>query len=404
MLENYYIRPATIDKIRSSWISDPIEQYVEWLERHGYARRNIFYRVPLLRHFGDFALGCGAKTYEDLPVHLDAFVESWVRDHGQGCRDEVARKKVAGVARNSVQQMIRLVVPGFVGIGRPRMPIPFKNQAPGFFDYLREERGLRKATVQHYHHHLRYFERYLTKVEFDDFSALSPLVLSAFIVERCPLLSKSSRTSLCVILRVFLRYLHREGILEQDLSRTIESPKAYRLAAIPRAIPWSDVHKVFEAIDRRCPTGKRDYAMLLLLVTYGLRAHEVAGLTLEDIDWREERLRVPTRKAGHSTAFPLSPVVGAAILEYLKYGRPKTKHRHIFLRALAPQIPIKSAAVVSRAVHYLRKACIDVPRPGSHTLRHTCVQRLVDSDVSLKTIGDYIAITSAHAISAGSHW
>jgi integrase len=164
----------------------------------------------------------------------------------------------------------------------------------------------------------------------------------------------------------------------------------YRLAGLPRSITWDEVRRVLEVVDRRTPTGKRDYAILLLLVTYGLRAREVAALTLDDCDWRRERLRVPERKADHSTAYPLSPLVGAALLDYLQHGRPTTTARQVFFRVVAPVTPLGHAAVSSRAAHYLRKAGVVVPRPGSHTLRHTCVQRLVDADFSLKVIGDYV--------------
>jgi integrase len=134
---------------------------------------------------------------------------------------------------------------------------------------------------------------------------------------------------------------------------------------------------------------------LLLLVTYGLRGREVAALTLDDVDWKRERLAVPERKAGHSTAFPLSASVGEALVDYLRNGRPQTASRRVFFRSVAPVEPFTPAAVSARARHYLIKAGIDVPRPGSHTLRHTCVQRLVDADFALKTIGDFIGHRSA---------
>ena len=147
---------------------------------------------------------------------------------------------------------------------------------------------------------------------------------------------------------------------------------------------------MLEAVDRRTVRGRRDYAILLLLVTYGLRGHEVAKLTLDDIDWQRERLRVPERKAGHSTAYPLAGVVAEALIDYLQHGRPNTPDRHLFFRALAPCRPITNAAVSSSVADYLRNAGVKVHRPGAHTLRHTCVQRLVDAEFPLKTIGDYV--------------
>jgi len=147
---------------------------------------------------------------------------------------------------------------------------------------------------------------------------------------------------------------------------------------------------MLQVVDRRTVRGRRDYAILLLLVTYGLRAHEVVKLTLDDFDWQQERFQVPARKAGHWSAYPLANVVAEAIIDYLQHGRPQTTDRHLFFRVLAPHRPITNAAVSSSVADYLRKAGIHVHRPGAHTLRHTCVQRLIDAEFPLKTIGDYV--------------
>jgi integrase len=189
---------------------------------------------------------------------------------------------------------------------------------------------------------------------------------------------------------VFLRYLHREKLIPKDLGQSIDAPRKYRLSNIPRAISWAEVERMLASVDRRSAVGKRDYAILLLLVTYGLRSREVAALTLEDIDWERERLRVPERKAGHSTAYPLSPIVGEAIVDYLKHGRPERADRQIFYRVMAPWSPMTSGAISTRTTYYLHRAGITVARSGSHTLRHTCVQRLIDAHFPLKTIGDYV--------------
>ena len=129
--------------------------------------------------------------------------------------------------------------------------------------------------------------------------------------------------------------------------------------------------------------------MLLLLATYGLRSREIAALTLDDIDWKRARLAVLSRKAGHSTAFPLSHVVGEALVDYLKHGRPRTADRRVFFRAVAPVAPIGHAAISSRARHYLLVAGIEVHRPGSHAapqLRATTRRRglLAEDDRRLR--------------------
>jgi len=391
MLERYFLRPATVDQVRASWIAEPIEQYVAWLTERGYGARNVHSRVPILRHFGDFARDHGATTWAELPAHVTSFIEAWLRDREGKRADPEGHRRFANEIRGPIEQMLRVVVPSFTGSGRPRRTQePFATQAPGFFASLRQERGLRDETVLHYRHHLIRFEEYLHRIGLTDLSALSPAVLGAFVVERSRTLGRTSVRDLCGVLRVFLRYLHRERLVRKDLTAAVESPQAYRLATLPRSIPWDAVRRMLETVDRRTAVGRRDYAILLLLVTYGLRAREVAALTLDDIDWKRDRLRIPERKAGHSTAYPLSPTVGQALLAYLQDGRPLTTGRQVFFRVLAPPTPLTTAAVSSRASAYLHRAGIDAPRLGSHTLRHTCVQRLVDAEVPFKMIGDYV--------------
>ena len=395
MLERYFIRPETVDRIRASWIGAPIERYVGWLAERGYKARNVFHRVPVLMQFGEFAKSQGASNVEDLPGHVDAFVRRWTEQHSQQSKSETARRKVGHDARNPVEQLLQLELPGYAGSRRPRAPVPFQARVPGFIPYLRQERGLRETSVCQYEHHLRAFESYLKSIGLLDLGALSAVILSAFVADRSARLGRQSVRELCGVLRVFLRYLHREGVVTRDLSSAVEGPQVYRLSDIPRSISWESVTRLLESVDRRSPSGKRDYAILLLLVTYGLRAREVAALTLDDIDWRAERLRIPERKAGHSSAFPLSSSVGEALVDYLQHGRPTSPLRQVFLRIPAPPGPITHVVVSLRASHFLRKAKIEVARPGSHTLRHTCVQRLVDNGFSLKAIGDYVGHRAA---------
>jgi site-specific recombinase XerD len=305
---------------------------------------------------------------------------------------------MANEVRGPVEHMLAVVLTGYEPTGRSRNLHPFADTVPGFFDYLVQERGLRPFTIRGYRIHLDQFETYLRQIDVKSVQELSPAILSAFLVERAATgLAKSTMRDEAGFLKVFLRYAHRQGLLSRDLSPAVGWPQVYRLSDIPRSISWADVNKVLASVDRRTETGRRDYAILLLLVTYGLRGREVAALTLDDIDWKHERLAVPERKAGHSTAFPLSVVVGEALLEYLQHGRPTTTDRHVFMRAIAPREPLSAAAVSSCARSYLLKAGIDVRRPGSHTLRHSAVQRLVDADFALKTIGDFVGHRSARS-------
>ncbi len=393
MLHIYYSKPQTIDRIRAHWLGEPVERYVTWMHDRGYAARNVFARVPILLRFGAYAKAHGAQVWSDLPPHIPGFTNDWVCERGKNCRTERAKKCVANSVRGPIEQMLRLVLPEFTQTGRSRS-FPFSDEAPGFLVHLRDERGLRPATVVSYRQFLHHLEDYLKEIRARSVKDLSPAILSAFVTARSNGWGMSMVGGLCGILRVFVRYLFREKFVAQDLSQSVESPKKYRLSTIPRSITWAEVERMLAAVERRSASGKRDYAILLLLVTYGLRSREVAALTLDDIDWERQRLRVPERKAGHSTAYPLSPIVGEAIVDYLKNGRPQKADRHVFYGVLAPWEPMTANAVSIRASHYLHKAGVPVARPGSHTLRHTCVQRLIDAHFPLKTIGDYVGHSS----------
>lgn len=397
MLEHYFTRTATINRIRNAWLGEAIERYVVWLHEHGYAAHSILARVPLLVQFSAFAQARGATTWEQLPAYIEGFVADWVKTHSRWCHNEADRRGVVNATRYPIQQLLKLMLPDTAELCQGRLAEPFLAQAPGFFVYLRQERGLQESTIGRYAHYLRRFEAYLKQHDVHEFGVLSPPLLSAFITASHEQLGKRTLLDLASVLRIFLGYLYRERLLSTPLGRTVEAPRRYRLADVPCGITADEVGQLLSAVDRRSAVGKRDYALLRLLLTYGLRAREVAALTLDALDWQRERLLITGRKAGHSAAYPLTPLVGEALIGYLQEGRPKSGGRALFFRAMAPYTPLSGAAISQRAAYYLHKAGLQVPRAGSHTLRHTCVQRLVDAEFSLKAIGDYVGHRSPAA-------
>lgn len=115
MLENYYVRPVTVDRIRNSWIAPAIEQYVGWLAQQRYTPRSVLHRVPVLVSFGEFAKAQGACELRHLPAHIEPFVEAWVRRHARG-KSSARRQKAGQEVRNPVRQMLRLTqLPDFLG-------------------------------------------------------------------------------------------------------------------------------------------------------------------------------------------------------------------------------------------------------------------------------------------------
>jgi integrase len=237
---------------------------------------------------------------------------------------------------------------------------------------------------------MRVFERFLELEAITDLSMLTPALVNRFVQDSTVHQQPCGRQARAGALRVLLRYLHRQGIIATDLGRAVPRGRNYKAAAIPRAIPWSEVERVLASVDRRSASGKRDYAILMLLATYGLRSQEIAALELPAIDWPRSTFHVLGRKAGNSTTYPLSAPVGEAIIDYLRNARPQCTDRHLFVTLMAPFHGIGHWAISGQASLYLQRAGIKVRRAGSHTFRHSCVQRLVDADLPFKQIGDYV--------------
>jgi site-specific recombinase XerD len=270
MLEQYFLRPTTVDRIRSNGLAPQIEQYVEWMHAQKYARQNITRRIALLCHFADFARTNGASDLASATSLVERFGDHWMA--GNRCWNLETRPKLRRDICSIIRQMLLLILEGRVTRERGHPPFQFQSEAPGFFQYLTEERGMNKLTVARYLRYLNRLADFLKRVGVTSLSELSPQLLSSFVVETAPKFARNTRRDLCGVIRTFLRFLHRERILAEDLSVTFEVPKLFRLSNVPRSIAWAEVRRVLEAVDRRTMRGRRDYAILLMLVTYGLRA------------------------------------------------------------------------------------------------------------------------------------
>lgn len=376
MLERYYTKPATVDRIRALRLGSAISRYAEWLADRQMPKSTVLFKLQVVRKFDEFTRDV---ALEDLPTRIAPFASRW---RAQG-HDRYPKPQLP------VEELLALAVPGF-SRAPLRGPWPLQAHAPDLLAFLRDERGLRPPTLDGYASHLRVFERFLESEKIVELSTLTPAIVTRFLIDSTTTVGAGTKQGRSGVMRVLLRYLHQRGLIASDISRAVPRGRSYKLASLPRSISKSDVDQVLASVDRRSASGKRDYAALMLFATYGLRAQEVAALEFSAIDWEQSRLHIVGRKAGNSTTYPLIGPVGDAIIDYIQHGRPTCSDRHVFLSTTAPYRPVGHWAFSSRATVYLRRAGIRVPRAGSHTFRHSLVQRLVDADLPFKQIGDFV--------------
>ena len=204
-------------------------------------------------------------------------------------------------------------------------------------------------------------------------------------------------------MRSFVRFLHSSGRVAHDLSTEVIGPRCYAFEDIPSSLRPEEVRAVVETTQKdRSREGRRDYAILMLLSIYGLRAGEITTLRLEDVDWRSEVLRIRQSKTGIHSQLPLLPTVGNAILDYLRKGRPKASAREIFIRHHAPYGPFRSGCSLYWLIrNRLTAAGIDRPsKQGPHSFRHTRAVSMLRAGVPLKEIGDVLGHRSAASTTA----
>ncbi len=222
--------------------------------------------------------------------------------------------------------------------------------------------------------------------------------IDAFMTKTGQRLGRISMQKVAAVLRSFLKFLATQGKTSPGLEELIESPRQYRGERLPRALPWEDVLVLLRSVDRSTSKGRRDYAMLLLIATYGLRVGEVARIEFDDIAWRDRYIRIPRPKVDAPLLFPLTDEVASALLEYLRHDRHDSLHRRLFMRVRAPQGPIESTAICDAFDVWVAHAGIRLPHLGGvHCLRHALAMHLLRQETPIKTIGDLLGHRSVES-------
>jgi integrase/recombinase XerD len=211
--------------------------------------------------------------------------------------------------------------------------------------------------------------------------------VTAAVLRESTAVSVSATQFFVAGLRSLLRFCFMEGLVGADLSQAALPITGRRRSSLPRGITKADAAALLDSCDRRFALGQRDYAVIITLLRLGLRAREVAGLGLDDLEWRFGEV-VVTGKGGRQDRLPLPADVGEAISSYLRRGRPQGDRRTVFLQARAPFGPIAPGSVSSTVRRACRRA--GIAEVGAHRLRHTVACEMVSAGVPLVQIAQVL--------------
>jgi site-specific recombinase XerD len=201
----------------------------------------------------------------------------------------------------------------------------------------------------------------------------------------------AARRSLQAALRTFLRFTLHAGLIRERLDLAVPTLRTYKLSTVPRGLSEAQADQVLASVDRSHPAGRRDYAILQLLYSYGVRGGQVRRLRFSDIQWAQDRIRFRADKNGKDSLLPLTAEVGASLLDYLQNARPPGAWPEVFLTCRPPHHPLPASSTLSEIVRrHIRGAGLEVPCQGAHAFRHGFATRMVAQGHSLKAVADVL--------------
>jgi integrase/recombinase XerD len=255
-----------------------------------------------------------------------------------------------------------------------------------------EQKDYSKVTVDHYVKQSERFMDYLVSQKIRDCRDIKLPVINSYIRTLAGYTYKTVEQNICSI-RTFLRYLQEQNILKTDLASKTPMVQSRKQTRIPSVWTKEELDTLIGAIDRGNPKGKRDYAIILLACMLGLRVTDIKNLTFACFHWEEKQLIFTQSKTRETVILPIPSEVGWAVIDYLKYGRPKVDSPVIFVRLMAPFLPFSESDHLYQLIRdYMRIAHLPTlkKRRGMHSLRHTVASRMLEHDTPLAVISDIL--------------
>lgn len=375
MLTTYFKHPFTLRKLRSGPGGPYLDDFAAQLAQSGYSRYKIRAHLRGAGRFSGWAAQAG--------VAIDALDAPALARFGR-CLDAQGRLRCRRGQYSNTFVGARHLVDWLQAQGVVRTPSAAVEPQllTEFCHWMHTQRGVTETTLKSYRPALR---RLLVDLG-DQPEHYTPKQLRELVLERTRENKTSQAKTTVTVLRMFLRFLMTRGRCDPKLLVAIPTIAGWRRFSLPNALCAEEVERVLDTCDGTTAMGARDRAVLLLLARLGLRAGDVAALTLSDIDWEQGLLRV-AGKNRRQTALPLPQDVGEALWYYVVNHRPAVETSHVFITATAPLVPFSrwmASAITARA---LRLAHIDAPSCGAHLLRHSAATAMLRQGASLEVIG-----------------
>jgi len=380
-MERLYKDPRTLKRMREGLLGAYVDAFAQQMIDQGYTRTSARYALQLVADFGRWLSRCRTLVPQVTAERLASYLKY---------RSE--RRHFRSGDASILQRLLRLLIEqGIVAQAPPIEPTPAERLAADFRRYLEQERRLAPATLVNY---LEFARRFLAQNARDGEVRLERLQgadVVGFVRQEAARLHYAKRAKLMTTaVRSFLQYARYRGLIETDLRTSVPTVANWSMASLPNALSSEELQRLLSGCEQETPVGRRNWAILLLLARLGLRAGEVVGLTLDDVDWAAGELCI--RGAGTPTdRLPIPRDVGEALADYLCHARPTCASRQVFVRIRAPHRGfVNSAAISSLVRRALAHAGLNPAHQGAHLLRHMVATQMLRQGASLAEIGELL--------------
>ncbi len=445
MLEQYYECPRTIYRLLNCGVfGAKMEEFATHLNKQGYRRNTAREHIRAAAHLSRFALWEGVTELSGLD---EAFACRFINEHLPACSCERLNRgkyaqTITGVWHTLrflsdagiVPKPAQLVKSSLEPTPKPPKPQRPKKKVPSasmearldrlrpprtdlasqavimkqlpesmggiilqYDEYLDSLFGLCKKTRELHRLKTMLFLKWLYDKHGLEFR-LADLRTSDILEfqDMCNAygFSNDYRKTITTCLRGFLRFLRWQRILEEDLTPAVYKTKEWKMATVPKFIPYETAKLLLSAPDRSTVKGKRDYLAMLFMLQLGLRANELIHMKMDDIYLEKGEVFIPKTKSRKERSIPLTDELADAVVDYLQV-RPRKSERTLFLRTVIPHVPLASSAALGGVVRRcIEELGIKVPSYGTHLLRHTLATHMVNAGVSFKSTADLLGHAS----------
>jgi len=387
-LEQVFECPRTLKRLCSDPLGALLEGFCNWLLQQGFSRGAIRKHLSSVSHLNEYLGNSRGRPRQSISLRE---VQGFFKVYPLQCSNRRALGGHFRRVRYSVNRFLQYLRESG-RLDSLRRPETYQPLLDAYLQWMRRYQHGSEGTLELRRRSIAQFLQWLgPEATPEGLLRLTAERIEKFFLRYAQNMGRSARHSMQSALRSFLRFCLHQGYIKRPLDLAVPTLRTYKLATVPRGLSDTEAQQVLRCIHRNSYAGRRDYAIVQLLYTYGVRGGQLRALRLEDIDWVKNQILFKASKHGKDSQLPLTAEVGESLLDYLQHARPSSPSPHVFLTCRAPYHPLTHSSSLSAIVErHLRAAGIEFSSKGAHVFRHCFATRMLHQGHSLKAIADLL--------------